>query len=67
MKAILWKRQSIEEGGVFVRYYGVLEKGRLDLYAREKDYRENLDPVNAKPIKLWQFNLELDSRYCYSI
>jgi hypothetical protein len=62
VKAIIWKRQSIEEGGVFVRYYGVLEKGRLDLYAREKDYRENLDPVNAKPIKLWQFNLELDSR-----
>jgi hypothetical protein len=62
VKAILWKRQSIEDGGLFVKYYGVLEKGRLDLYYKEKDYRENLDPVNAKPIKLWQYNLESDHR-----
>lgn len=62
VKAVLWKRQSIEDGGLFVKYYGVLEKGRLDLYYKEKDYRENLDPVNAKPIKLWQFNLETDHR-----
>jgi hypothetical protein len=62
VKAILWKRQSIEDGGLFVKYYGVLEKGRLDLYYKEKDYRENLDPVNAKPIKLWQYNLETDHR-----
>ena len=62
VKAVLWKRQSIEDGGLFVKYYGVLEKGRLDLYYKEKDYRENLDPVNAKPIKLWQYNLETDHR-----
>lgn len=62
VKAFIWKRQSIEDGGLFVKYYGVLEKGRLDLYYKEKDYRENLDPVNAKPIKLWQFNLEVDHR-----
>ncbi len=36
LKAILWKRQSIEEGGLFVRYFAVLEKGRLDFYTREK-------------------------------
>ncbi len=36
LKAILWKRQSIEEGGLFVRYFAVLEKGRLDFYFKEK-------------------------------
>jgi hypothetical protein len=36
LKGIIWKRQSIEDGGLFVKYYGVLEKGRLDLYYREK-------------------------------
>jgi len=32
LKAILWKRQTIEEGGLFVKYFAVLEKGRLDFY-----------------------------------
>ncbi len=36
LKAILWKRQSIEEGGLFVKYFAVLEKGRLDFYNKEK-------------------------------
>ena len=36
MKAPLWKRQSIEEGGLFFKYFAVLEKGRLDLYLKEK-------------------------------
>eukprot|EP01040_Poterioochromonas_malhamensis_P004067 gene4067-4351_t len=62
VKALIWKRQSIEDGGLFVKYFGVLDKGRLDLYAREKDYRENANPVNSKPIKLWQYDLELDHR-----
>jgi len=62
LKAILWKRQSIEEGGLFVKYFAVLEKGRLDFYYKEKDYRENANPVNLKPVKLWQFDLETDHR-----
>jgi hypothetical protein len=62
VKAYLWKRQSIEDGGLFVKYFAVLEKGRLDLYSREKDYRENANPINSKPIKLWQYDLELDHR-----
>jgi hypothetical protein len=36
IKATIWKRQSVEDGGLFVKYYGVLEKGRLDLYYKEK-------------------------------
>lgn len=62
VRAFLWKRQSIEDGGLFVKYYAVLDKGRLDLYHREKDYRENANPVNSKPIKLWQYDLETDHR-----
>lgn len=62
LKAVLWKRQSIEEGGLFVKYFCVLEKGRLDFYSKEKDYRDNSNPVNSKPIKLWQFDLEKDPR-----
>jgi hypothetical protein len=62
VKGTLWKRNPIEKGGLFVKYYAVLEKGRLDFYAKEKDYRENANPVNSKPIKLWQYNVELDTR-----
>jgi len=62
LKAVLWKRQTIEEGGLFVKYFAVLEKGRLDFYYKEKDYRENSNPVNLKPVKLWQFDLETDHR-----
>jgi hypothetical protein len=59
---VLWKRQVIEHGGLFIKYFGVLEKGRLDFYKTEKDYRENNNPTNSKPVKLWQYNLELDYR-----
>eukprot|EP01031_Cornospumella_fuschlensis_P035695 gene35695-43291_t len=62
VRGTLWKRQSIEDGGLFIKYFGVLDKGRLDLYYREKDYRENANPVNPKPLKLWQFDLETDPR-----
>lgn len=62
LRAELWKRQSIEDGGLFIKYFAVLEKGRLDFYNREKDYRENANPVNSKPIKLWQYTLETDHR-----
>jgi hypothetical protein len=62
VKAYIWKRQSIEDGGLFIKYFGVLDKGRLDLYKSERDYRENANPINSKPIKLWQYDLELDHR-----
>lgn len=59
---IIWKRQNIEDGGLYQKFYGIIEKGKLDLYKSEKDYIENKNPVNDKPIKLWQYDLELDSR-----
>ena len=63
LRAELWKRQSIEDGGLFIKYFAVLEKGRLDFYSKEKDYRENANPINKKPIKLWQYDLSTDHRY----
>jgi len=36
LRAELWKRQSIEDGGLFIKYFAVLEKGRLDFYLKEK-------------------------------
>lgn len=36
VKGILWKRQSVEDGGLFIKYYAVLDKGRLDFYSKEK-------------------------------
>lgn len=62
LKSYLFKRQPIEEGGLFVKYFAVLEKGRLDFYKQEKDFVNNANPVNSKPIKLWQFDLETDHR-----
>eukprot|EP01038_Epipyxis_sp_PR26KG_P004345 gene4345-6149_t len=62
LKMVLWKRQSIENGGLFIQYFTVLEKGKLDFYAKEKDYRDNTNPINSKPIKLWQYDLETDPK-----
>lgn len=31
-RGMLWRRQAIEDGGLFVKCYAVLEKGRLDFY-----------------------------------
>ena len=28
-----------------------------------QDYRENLNPINSKAIKLWQYDLETDPRF----
>jgi hypothetical protein len=47
LRAILWKRQSIEDGGLFVKYYAVLEKGRLDFYHREKVRRARREAAGA--------------------
>jgi len=32
LRAELWKRQSIEEGGLFIKYFAVLEKGELIIW-----------------------------------
>ena len=39
-----------------------LQDGRLDFYREEKDYLDHGNPINKKPFKLWQFNVETDAR-----
>jgi len=34
----------------------------LDFYAREKDFRENRNPVNKKAVKLWQHSITTDAK-----
>ena len=46
MRAALWKRQPVEDGGLFVKYFAVLEKGRLDFYNKEKVRDCRLDEWN---------------------
>lgn len=61
-KGVLWLRKPAEEGGIFTRCYGVLKDGRLDIYKAEQDYLDHLNPINKKPFKMWQFNVETDPR-----
>jgi hypothetical protein len=32
-----------------------------------QDYRENANPINKKPIKLWQYDLGTDHRYAPAV
>ena len=61
-RGILWKRLPIEEGGTYYQCFAVLEKGKLDFYRSNDDYRENNNPINKKALKLWELDCETDSR-----
>jgi len=61
-KGVLWVRESLEFGGNFLKRFAVLEKGCLDIYESEQDYTDHANPLNRKPIKLWQYTLETDPR-----
>lgn len=61
-KGTIWVRQSLEEGGNFLRRFGVLEKSCLDIYESEDKYNNHDNPLNVFPIKLWLYNLETDPR-----
>jgi hypothetical protein len=41
--------------------------GRLDFYKTEQDYLDHQNPINKKPYKMWQFNVETDARYDFSL
>jgi len=62
VKGIIWVRQSLENGGNFLRRFAVLEKGCLDVYEKEQDFISHENPINKKPMKLWMYNLETDPR-----
>jgi hypothetical protein len=61
-KGTIWVRQSLEEGGNFLRRFGVLEKGCIDIYESEEKYNDHDNPLNVFPVKLWLYNLETDPR-----
>ena len=61
-KGVIWQRTPAEEGGQFFKCYGTLKDGRLDFYKNEQDYLDHQNPLNKKPYKMWQFNVETDHR-----
>ena len=62
VKGVIWMRESLELGGNFLKRFAVLEKGCLDFYAKEQDFISHENPINKKPIKLWLYVIETDSR-----
>ena len=62
VKGVLWLRESLENGGNFLKRFAVLEKGCIDFYIKEQDFISHENPINKKPIKLWAYVLETDSR-----
>eukprot|EP01035_Chromulina_nebulosa_P021236 gene21236-27515_t len=59
-RGLIWKRQPVEQGGLFVKYYAVLEKGKLDFYKNTQEYKDGFNPVNPTPLKLWELEIETD-------
>lgn len=53
-------RSSLSSGSRFEEVYAVLEKGTLDFYKNEQQYERNVNPINAKPVRLWEYALERD-------
>lgn len=62
VKGAIWVRESLENGGNFYKRFAVLEKGCFDFYHKEQDFISHENPINKKPIKLWTYVLETDSR-----
>lgn len=59
-RGVLFWRGTLSKGGKFREFYAVVEKGTLDFYKSEEDFTQHNNPVNAKPIKLWEYKLETD-------
>ena len=62
VKGVIWVRDSLENGGNFLKRFAVLERGCIDFYNKEQDFIAHENPINKKPIKLWTYVLETDSR-----
>ena len=60
-------RGSLSSGGYFTEVFAVVERGRLDLYAKKKHYLNHENPINAKSILLHQYRLETNYRQACSI
>eukprot|EP01035_Chromulina_nebulosa_P020426 gene20426-26506_t len=59
-RGVIWKRRPVEHGGLFIKYYAVLEKGKLDFYKSLQDYKDYSNPINPSPYKLWELDIETD-------
>eukprot|EP00602_Paraphysomonas_sp_CaronLab_P001627 CAMPEP_0185031762 /NCGR_PEP_ID=MMETSP1103-20130426/19397_1 /TAXON_ID=36769 /ORGANISM="Paraphysomonas bandaiensis, Strain Caron Lab Isolate" /LENGTH=373 /DNA_ID=CAMNT_0027567399 /DNA_START=195 /DNA_END=1316 /DNA_ORIENTATION=- len=59
----LWWREPIDDGGELVECYAVIDRGRLDIYSSEEDYKKGNNALTDKPYKLFQYRLVQDYRY----
>ena len=62
VRGVLWLRKSLEEGGHFKERFAVLDRGLLDFYKTEEDFKMHQNPINHRPIKLRAFYIETDFR-----
>lgn len=54
-QGVLFVRDPISQGGNFRKRFVTLSGGRMDIFKDEADISNANDPVNAKPIKLYQY------------
>jgi hypothetical protein len=57
-RGVLFYREPLMAGGLFTEVYAVLRKGKVDLYKTQEDFESHGNPINARPIKLWEYELE---------
>ena len=60
----LWRRSAIHQGGKFSPVEVFLHSGKLDFYtftSSESSPLHELNPINKKPIKSWQYKVEKDT------
>ena len=58
----IYLRQPPAKGGNFIKKYAVLANGRLEFYRNDQDFMNHKNPVSKKPIKLYQYKLETDTK-----
>lgn len=62
VRGILWLRKSLEEGGHFKERFAVLDRGLLDFYKTEDDFKMHQNPINTQPFDLRTYYIETDPR-----
>lgn len=59
---IFW-RGSLSSGGTYSEVFCSVGRGAVDFFKKKSDFLNNENPLNKKPIKLWQYKLETNYRY----
>jgi hypothetical protein len=57
-RGVLFYRESLMAGGLFREVFAVLRKGKLDLYSTQEDFEAHGNPLNPRPIKMWEYDME---------